>query len=167
MNQRSSDPDGSRRLVAVLSNPPSETDGSRTLSRVQQASAALGTSTIDVVNLFSLPTYRSDEISRAGVAPESWLSARPTIAKAIERADAVLLAYGISEPTGIARDLHREQVRWLTDLLRESGLPVYVVGDGPRHPTRWQRYTTRHFQHLSFGDALRQALVAVSRPPAT
>jgi hypothetical protein len=167
VNPRSPESDNSRRLVAILSNPPSETDGSRTRSRVEQASAALGLGTVDVVNLFSVATYRSDDISQTGATPEPWLAARPAIADAVEHADAVLLAYGISEPTGAAREFHRGQVQWLTNLLTKSGLPVYVVGDGPRHPTRWQRYTTRHCQGLPFGEALGRALVDIRRVPTT
>ena len=147
-------------LLAVLSNPP-VTDGKRTLARLQTVSGILGFENVEVANLFSLPSYRTGEISQLGVTEVGWLAARAAISQGLTRADGVLLAYGLGLPVGAARERFRDQVAWLTEQLGERALPVWQVGDGARHPSRWQRWTCRTHPDLAFPDALQRSLVVV------
>lgn len=142
------------KLVAVLSNPPLSTDGLRTLARVDQARSILGYSTVDSVNLFSVPTYRTGEISRVGQTPEGWLVARPSISLALSDAAGVLLAYGCQEPSGAARKHHRTQLIWLRDVISKHRLPAWCVGSRTLHPSRWQRHTYANHPDLPFSEAL-------------
>ncbi|MFB9647413.1 DUF1643 domain-containing protein [Curtobacterium pusillum] len=144
--------------MCVLSNPP-ETDGTRTLARVELAREIVSAAEVRVVNLFSAVTHRSGGISIAGAEPDAWIVARPTIERELRQADLVLLAYGLKSPTGPARVHHRVQLAWLDELLCELALPVFVVGEGPRHPSRWQRWTSRHHPGLSFAEAVRRSMV--------
>lgn len=76
----------------------------------------------------------------------------------LDRATHILLGYGTTEPTGPARLHHREQVAWLRRAIGERGLPIYQVGNGPRHPSRWQRWTFRTYPGVPFADALKLSL---------
>ncbi|BCW69973.1 hypothetical protein NicSoilB8_10170 [Arthrobacter sp. NicSoilB8] len=111
-----------------------------------------------MANLFSLPTHRTGGIAVAGVSSEGWLEARPSLNRALDEASAVLLAYGVSKPTGTAAEHHLAQVKWLEDQITNRGLAVWWVGGAPRHPSRWQRHTYRAYPGLAFPLALAAAL---------
>ena len=117
------------------------------------------------MNLFPLPTYRTTDISLLGTHASDWLTARPAIEVAIGQASLVLLAYGVSEPTGVARMHFRAQVKWLGDLIDSVSSPPYQVGEGPRHPSRWHRWTSRTHPDLTFVEALRLSLNTVQTEP--
>lgn len=140
-------------LVCVLANPPT-TSGARTLGRVGQAAELLGYGDAEVVNLFPLETYRTGGINGLGAEAAHWQQARGAIEEALNRAAAVLVGYGATEPSGLARGHHRDQVAWLRQQIVERKLPTYQVGDGPRHPSRWQRWTFRHHPEVPFSEAL-------------
>ena len=140
-------------LLVVLSNPPT-TSGNRTLQRVEVAKVVLGHSTVAVANLFSIPTYRTGGISDAGKTPAGWLSARVLLANAVAVADAVVLAYGCQEPSGIARQHFRDQLAWLQIALESRALPTWMIDGRPRHPSRWHRHTFAQHPDLPFADAL-------------
>jgi hypothetical protein len=148
-------------LVCVLANPPT-TSGVRTLGRVGQAAQLLGYGDVEVVNLFPLATYRTGGINDLGAEAEHWHHARGPIEEALNRAAAVLIGYGATEPSGVARGHHRDQVAWLRQRIVERRLPTYQVGDGPRHPSRWQRWTFRHHPEVPFSEALRLSLCLVT-----
>lgn len=150
-------------LLVIGSNPPSQTSGARTLARVEMAREVLGFEKVRLVNLFALPSYRSGGLSELGATPQGWLEARPEMEQALGEAGAVLLAYGIGEPTGSARAHFREQVAWLNDHIAARDLPTWWVGGAPRHPSRWQRYTWREFSGLPFEEALTQGLALRTR----
>lgn len=150
-------------LVVIGSNPPT-TNGIRTLRRVEAARDILGFTTVSVANLFSLATYRTTEIAIMGAKREGWIQARPHIQEELTRANAVLLAYGIKHPTGDAREHFREQIEWLNLRITEAGLPVWWVGNGPRHPSRWHRYTHHVDPARNFIDVLAEALNRRSDP---
>lgn len=152
-------------LLVVGSNPPSKTSGQRTLARVEQARSILGFERAVMANLFALPTYRSGGVSELGREPDGWLKARPSLLEGLEDCSGVLLAYGIGEPMGVARTLHREQVAWLDAEIEHRGLQTWWVGGAPRHPSRWQRYTWREHPDLAFYEALIRALDPI--PPDT
>lgn len=113
-------------------------------------------------NLFAVPSGAVTDISTLGATPAGWAQARQQMEPAFSVCDGVLLAYGISEPTGAARKYHREQVEWVAERLVASGCQAFQVGDGPRHPSRWQRWTSRHHRELEFSAALEASLEAVS-----
>lgn len=150
----------SRVLVAVLSNPP-VTDGKRTLRRVALAADLLRFDEVEVVNLFFVPSYRTGAISTLGAAEEQWIEARPEIDRALGKASGVLRAYGTTAPVGAARGHFRRQVEWLDHRLAVEALPAWQVGDGPRHPSRWQRWTSRAHPEVPFADAVRSSLIRV------
>lgn len=144
-------------LLVVGSNPPT-TSGQRTLARAEQARHILDFDYCELVNLFSLPTYRTSGLAVAGISPDGWLDARTHLAVALGRASAVLLAYGISKPSGAAAKHHDAQVLWLESEITRRGLPVWWVGGAPRHPSRWHRYTHRTHPETAFPEALTTAL---------
>ena len=150
-------------LLAVLSNPPL-TDGRRTLQRVELAVALLGFDRVVVGNLFGVPSHATGAISALGLGPEGWETARSHLDDHLAACDGALLAFGVSAPAGAARERFRRQVRWLLDRTVAVGLPTWQVGDGPRHPSRWQRWTARAHPDLAFPEALRTSLVRVEPP---
>lgn len=149
---------GSDLLLVIGSNPPSQTSGTRTLNRVELAREVLGFERVRLVNLFALPSYRSGGLTELGGRAEGWLEARPEIERGLAEADAVLLAYGATAPSGPARVHFREQVAWLNEQVEQHALPPWWVGGAPRHPSRWQRYTWRAYPDLAFRDGLRRGL---------
>lgn len=141
-------------LLVIGSNPPSQTSGARTLARIEMAREVLRFEQVKLVNLFALPSYRSGGLSELGATPQGWLEARPEMERALGVADAVLLAYGVGEPTGPARARFREQVAWLNEQIASRNLPTWWVGGAPRHPSQWQRYTWRNYPDTPFIEAL-------------
>lgn len=146
-----------RLMVCILANPPLTT-GVRTLSRVELAGRQLGVDRVRVANLFALPSRAKGEINSLGSGKEGWLEARPGLAHEVDTADAVLLGYGATAPTGAARRHFKTQVAWLRSTVESRDLPLWWVGDGPRHPSRWQRWTSRAFPELEFEDAVHSAI---------
>lgn len=147
-------------LVAVLSNPPL-TDGKRTLRRVAMAAELLGFEDVAVANLFSMPSRATGAIAELGTSEDGWLAARALLEARLGVGNGVLLAYGATSPTGKAGLQFRLQVYWLRSRIAALALPTWHVGDGPRHPSRWQRWTYRAHPDVAFPDALRQSLVSV------
>lgn len=144
-------------LLVVGSNPPT-TSGLRTLNRADLARSILGFQSVEIGNLFGVATYRTGGITAVGVGHESWQVARLELGRRIARADGVLLAYGVTKPSGAARVHHDDQVDWLDAVLARRRLPVWWVGGAPRHPSRWQRYTYRQHPGVAFLDALARAM---------
>lgn len=154
----------SGRLVAILANPPL-TDGTRTLRRVELAAELLGFTEVGTANLFALPSHATGAIAKLGETETGWLQARPHLTTSIKSADGVLLAYGTTTPTGDARLHFRQQVVWLTKEIADRSLPTWHVGDGPRHPSRWHRWTHRTYPEIPFLEALKISII--HSPPST
>ena len=150
-------------LLVIGSNPPT-TSGQRTLARAEQARLILEFDFCEIVNLFSLPTYRTTGVAVAGICPSGWLEARMDLARALDRASAVLLAYGVTKPAGAAAKHHEAQLVWLENEITRRGLPVWWVGGAPRHPSRWHRYTHRAHPETDFPVALTTALARRAAP---
>lgn len=140
-------------LLAILSNPPT-TPGERTLARVQLACDSLGYDDFAVANLFPLSSRSTRDISELGQLRGPWLAARPALQDRLEAAAGVLLAYGLERPRGQAGQWHREQVTWLDAALTARALPRFWVGGAPRHPSRWQRCTSRRHPAVPFREAV-------------
>lgn len=153
----SEDDGGPRTLLCVLSNPP-VTDGARTRARVELIGEMFGATSVLSENLFPVATYRSGGVAAAGADASSWLPSRSLLEEAIVSADAVLLAYGLGEPSGPARGHHRAQLLWLASMLDFHKVASFVVGDGPRHPSRWQRWTSRQYPGIAFSAAVRASV---------
>jgi hypothetical protein len=151
---------GRTTLLAIGSNPPLTTSGERTRGRLEQARVLLGFQQVKLVNLFAVPTYRTGGVGEVGQTSDGWRSARREIVEALSPAEAILLAYGVTAPSGAAREHHRQQIEWLDAELGHRRLPVYWVGGAPRHPSRWQRYTFRHHPDLPYAEGLKLALTA-------
>lgn len=144
-------------LLFVGLNPPL-TSGARTRSRVELARALLGFEAVEHGNLFALPTKNSTGLSTLGVSDDGWVSARAQLSQQLRRANGTLLGYGVQGPSGTAGRLFRAQAAWLEAELVLVGLPVWLVGGRPRHPSRWQRYTHRAHPGVPFDVALAAAL---------
>lgn len=122
------------------------------------AARVIGCGEVGVENLFPVPSKDVTELDTLGAGADCWLGARAGLLQAIRAADDVLLGWGCSEPCGEARLHHRLQVKWLTGALDSHSTQVWTVGGLPRHPSRWQRYTSRaHPGHL-FTSALAASL---------
>jgi len=149
-----------RRLLAILATPPLTTSGARTRGRLQLATEILGSGVLAIANLIDVPTKDVLDITSVGRESGPWLEARSDLEDQITLADDVLLAWGISEPAGSARDHHRAQVVWVNDLISSRGMVRWTVGGTPRHPSRWQRHTARRRPGLPFPLALAASLQA-------
>lgn len=147
-------------LQAVLFNPPTG-DGSRTLARVRLAAKILGHDAIGIANLFPIPTASVLEVNELGVDPMLWKTSREAIAQTLAGASDVLLAYGCQEPLGVVRHHFRAQVAWLHHELARVDARLWSVSPEPRHPSRWQRHTSRCFPELPFNQALAASLQRV------
>ncbi|MEO5316321.1 DUF1643 domain-containing protein [Pseudarthrobacter sp. CC12] len=147
-------------MLAILANP-SLTKGARTLRRVEMAAELLGFTKVRVANLFALPSHATGEIAVLGAEEDGWLTARELLEPSLQTAHGILLAYGATAPTGAARLHFGHQVEWLHGLIAARQLPSWHVGDGPRHPSRWQRWTYRAHPGVPFTDALRSSFVPV------
>jgi hypothetical protein len=147
-----------RHLLVIGSNPPT-TDGQRTLARCEMARLALQFDEVDIENLFALPTYRTGGIAEVGRDERGWRLGRQRLLSALRDADGVVLAYGVSAPSGTARARFNSQVEWLNVQLSVAALPSWWVGGSPRHPSRWHRYTARTMPDALFADALTKVLV--------
>lgn len=149
--------DSGKRLLTILATPPLTTSGARTLRRVRMAAEVIGSSSAIVANLLEVATVDVRDIAIAGRDSDEWHNSRGLLQAAIASADYVLLAWGCSEPTGPAKHHHRAQVAWVMGELNTRGLPLWTFGGLPRHPSRWQRYTSREHPGSTF-----RAAVAVS-----
>ncbi|GAA1915418.1 hypothetical protein GCM10009815_08000 [Nocardioides marmoribigeumensis] len=137
------------------------TDGQRTLRRVELARSILGFDAHAVVNIFAIPSHATGALGTLGVAESGWIDARREMCAGLAGAKGVLLGYGSSPPSGAARAQFRGQVDWLASQLSELAVPVWQFGDGPRHPSRWQRWTHRAYPGIGFEEAVRRSLVLV------
>jgi len=152
-----------RRLLAILATPPLTTSGARTRGRLHLATEILCSDVLAIANMIDVPTKDVLDITSVGSEPVPWTEARADLASQIAAADVVLLAWGIAEPAGPARDHYRAQVAWVNDVIGSRGIIPWTVGGMPRHPSRWQRYTARKQPGLPFSLALGASLQAGRR----
>lgn len=152
-------------LLAVLASPPLSTTGCRTRARVHQAANIVECGFFEITNLIDVATNSVIDITTVGRDRQPWIDSRAAIGSGLDRAAAVLFAWGASEPTGPARHHHRSQVGWLTLEVAKRGLSTWSLGDVPRHPSRWQRHTSRNLPGVPFELALAQLLVMIESHP--
>ena len=108
--------------------------------------------------MFSLPPQSTGELKTLGTHRAPWVLAREEIRSGLSLADGLLVAYGTAAPTGPARHLWRDQISWLRAEIEPLGIPVWSVGDEPRHPSRWHRHTFREYPGMPFENALSHVL---------
>jgi hypothetical protein len=125
------------------------------------AAELLGFEEVAVANLFSVSSHATGAIAELGVTEDGWLTARASLDACLGVGNGVLLAYGVTTPTGEAGVQFRQQVAWLRSRIADVALPTWHVGDGPRHPSRWQRWTYRAHPEVPFPEALRSSFVPV------
>lgn len=152
----------SRNLVAVLHSLPVGT-GARTLVRVDTARRVLGLDTFSVANLYPARLASSGQTADDAAV---WAAGRHDVAVEMARVDSadVLLGYGVSLPTGLSRNLHRDQLRWLDALLLASGARAWTFGGRPHHPSRWQRVVYRHRPGATVEETARELLQVRTAP---
>lgn len=138
-----------RNLVAVLHSLPFGS-GVRTISRVDIARRVLKCDTFSIANLYPAALRDSNSLPKH-VDQSVWELGREGIQQEILRSDTadVLLGYGVQHPSGAQRESYREQLRWLASELNEVKVRVWVFGDSPAHPSRWQRIAHRHLPGAS------------------
>ena len=154
-----------RTLVAILANPPT-TPGARTRGRVALAASLLGFERVQISNMFAYASHSTGAIAELGQTDQGWLEARPHLSSSLRDCDAVLLAYGAYAPAGPARLHYKQQVDWLRGEVMNQSVPAWWVGDGPRHPSRWQRWTYRAHPAVPFEDALRRSFAPAYAEPS-
>lgn len=155
------DADAGQVLLVVGTNPPM-TSGDRTRARCALAATLLGFGSYRLGNLVSIPTRDVLDLSSLAGNRDAWTDARPLLEESLGVAHGVLLAYGVSEPSGTARSYFRDQVAWLFVTVKRVGVPTWQVGDRPRHPSRWQRHTSRVSPGMPFPEALGSAFTRLS-----
>lgn len=151
---------GAGSLLAILANPSTGT-GARTTKRVHLAAQLLGFDEVIIDNVFPVASHTTNEIAALGADPDPWIAARSSLSDSMKRADCVLLGYGCKRPAGQARHHFDSQIEWILEELRKECLDVWMVGERPHHPSRWQRYTARTFPDLDFDQALPGALTRI------
>ena len=145
-----------RSAVFILAAPPL-TSGERTIERVNIAQSILQFDEVTIANLFPLPTVSVLDISSLGRSEDSWVAGREQMRFLLEPATDAVLAFGVSAPTGEAREHHRRQVEWLFTHLAQIDVKVWTVGGRTTHPSRWQRHTHNAFPELPFREALEES----------
>ena len=156
-----SEAERARHGTFVLASPPL-TSGARTLGRVKTLARTLDLTSWSVTNLFSLATRSVRDISVLGIDSSAWLAARSDLESEVRRSTDLVLAFGVTRPSGRARSHFLDQLEWLATQIEEVQPTCWSISDSPRHPSRWQRYTHRAYPDLAFEDALDLALTNVS-----
>lgn len=134
------------------------------MGRVRQFAALLDIETVEVANLIEIPTSSTTEVSSVGISPAPLIAARQVLDEKLAAAGDVLLGYGVTPPSGPARQHYLAQLRWLEARLLRDDLRVWQVGDGPRRPARWHRWTCRAHPGTDFGAALSLSIARWPQP---
>jgi hypothetical protein len=151
-------------LCVVLACPPT-TNGVRTLRMVGRVAEVMGYNEIRHVNLFSWASRDLRDLGRQGADAAGWLEARAPLARTLTQTDALLCAWGVVEPSGIARQHHRDQLNWFLTAARDLGFKTAMtIGGAPRHPSRWHQYVSDRHGRAGSGttvDRLNRVLVSL------
>jgi hypothetical protein len=149
-----------RSLGAILINPPVG-NGARTLSNLGVAARPLKCSELRVGNLFHIATANSSAIGFVGWEWDIWLPARENIVSVLAESDEILFAWGVSKLRAPVSEHFDRQVRWVSrEAARCSHRSAWIVGDGPRHPSRWHQFVSDRRQRTN-GRSFEERLLAV------
>lgn len=150
-------------MCVLMLNPSLDEEGSTSYAVLAMVSERKGWDSVEVANLFPVPTRNSKVLAASSLTREHILSARPRIETAIAHSTDVLFAWGVSPLPGIAGQLHREQVEWvISRTIRYGHEDVWMMGGQTRHPSRWRQYVgpQRALIHgASTAERLERALV--------
>lgn len=128
-------------VSAVLLNPSADPQGSVSMAVLHALRDHRGWAAVPVVNLVTMPSRNSRELSRLAEDPETWEAARAPLERAIRHCDELLLAWGVSLLAGAARPNQMAQIRWVLEQAREHGHnSAWMLGGAPRHPSRWRQF---------------------------
>lgn len=156
-------PDGERKLVAVLLNPPASSTGTRSRNAVARAATTLGYDHAIMTNLCAVPTPSVVELN--DIDRDGWDHARGELETALTGASAVLAGWGVAGLTGDAAVWMSAQVEWLSDRAMASGIfGFWMVGGAPRHPSRWHQYVSDKYGRTTggtFDERIAQVLIEV------
>jgi hypothetical protein len=140
-----------RSLGAILISPPFGT-GARTIKNLGVAAGLLDCSDVHIGNLFPLATANSPSVGLAGTEWDSWLPAQERLSAVLADCDELLFAWGVSVQRSPAKDHFERQVRWVhQEAARFAHHSAWIVGDGPRHPSRWQQFVSDRHQRTNGG----------------
>ncbi|MGV9770815.1 DUF1643 domain-containing protein [Streptosporangium sp. NPDC003464] len=131
-----------RTLCAVLLNPALKPlDDTITYRNVCSILPLVGCDRIAVANLINVPTKDAAALNRATIRDSEVEEAQAALAITLERADEVIIAWGVGGMSGPVRLSLQRQARWLFDVLNQVGIErVWTVTAKPRHPSRWRQY---------------------------
>lgn len=144
---------GRHSLCAVLLNPNGR-DQSRSQRRVELLCELLDIESHRIVNLCQTPTSAARDLGVGGSDPDAWADSRTMLEVGVTSSDVVLFGFGVGVPSSASRTVFQDQVAWLEERTAAIAGTVCQVGGQPRHPSRWQRYTHRHYPDLEFRSAL-------------
>ena len=150
-------------LTAFLLNPPIGKSATSTVTYagVVGAQRALGASGLHLTNLLAVPTRDLTEIATVAAAEETWVAAREQLEQAVDRADCVLLGWGLGGVGGRAGLHFRNQQAWVLGRLLDAGhRSAWTVGGSPRHPSRWRQYTGTQ-RGIAVGESFEHRLASV------
>lgn len=125
----------------MLLNPPLRDGIGVTERNVEWAANVLGYCEFRMVNLIDVPTKDLPALNARGRELAPWLASRPVLEEALGSAEALVAGWGVGGLTGKTRANQRDQIGWLCRSAIELGhRSAWVVGNGPRHPSRWRQY---------------------------
>lgn len=155
-----------RTLVAVLLNPP-EGQGTPTRRHLGIVAVELGCTRVEITNLFPTPTRNAAALSGVAYQQKNWIEHRPQIRAALTLPDSeILLGWGVSTLRGPAGLHLQSQVLWTLAEIKLLGRTAWIIGDGPRHPSRWHQYVSDRHGRTAAG-TFAERLAQVLRPAPT
>lgn len=147
-------------LGALLLNPPT-TDGAQTRRHLQVAAELLSCNSIEIANLFAMPTHDMPAVNVVGQSNQGWELAQPRLRAVITAADQLLAAWGVGGLSGRALIHQRRQLRFVAAAAQEIGhVQIWTLNGEPRHPSRWHQYVSDRHGRAS-GASLTERLAMV------
>ncbi|MFC3982715.1 DUF1643 domain-containing protein [Streptosporangium jomthongense] len=153
-----------RVLCAILLNPPLRpAEETVTYRNVTAALSITGCQSLSLVNLLAVPSKDLPSLNQTPISAREIVISREKLRKSITHSDEVLVAWGMGGGTGMLRQLLKDQVTYVREVLREQGVrSVWTLEGKPRHPSRWHQYLGPQKNRVpgsSFQDRLNRALV--------
>lgn len=147
-------------LGALLLNPPFGA-GTRTRHHLRVVADLLRCDSVEIANLFAIPTKDMSVINTVGRSGEGWELARPRLREVLATADHLVAAWGVRGLNGHAAAHHRNQLLFVAGAAREAGHDhTWTLNGEPRHPSRWHQYVSdRHGRAV--GESLSERLTMV------
>lgn len=155
-------------LGAILLNPP-VTSGARTLQHLQAAARSLDCDSVEIANLFAVPTRDVTAINAVGQSSTGWDLAQDRLREIITASDHLIAAWGVSGLSGHTARQQRKQLEFVFCAARDVGQEhIWTLNGEPRHPSRWHQYVSdRHARASGASLTERLAMVLKSVPIKT